>query len=122
MWERALKKAEELDDKPAADTARVRLAKPDGVSEEATREAAMKAGMDALYARKDPTAAAAQFRKVLEQNPSHYGAAFQLATALDRAGKQAEARPLWEEVLKMAEGYNDLPTAFTARTRLGNRP
>jgi Tfp pilus assembly protein PilF len=122
VWEKLLKNAEELNDKPAADTARARLAKPDGVSEEATQEATMKAGMDALYARKDPIAAATQFRKVLERNPSHYGAAFQLATALDRAGKPAEARPLWEKVLKMAEGYNDAPTVATARTRLGNHP
>src|SRR2546425_455950 len=66
----------------------------------------MTAGLDALYAKGDPKgdpeAAAPIFRKVLEQNPSHYGATFQLAMALDRAGKGAEARPLWEKVLRGA--------------------
>src|SRR2546422_421102 len=78
----------------------------------------MGAGLDALYTRHDPTEAAAQFRKVLERNPTHYGATFQLAYALDQAGKGEEARPLWEKVLQMAEGYNDKQTADTARARL----
>ena len=80
--------------------------------------AMMQVGLDLLYADSDPAAAAAQFRKVLERNPSHYGETFQLATALDRAGEVAEARPLWNKVLEMAEGYNDAETAATARARL----
>jgi Flp pilus assembly protein TadD len=84
-----------------------------------TDEALMKAGLDALYTQKDPNTAAALFRKVLERNPTHYGATYQLAAALDRAGKPDEARPLWEKVLPMAEGYNDKPTADMARARLG---
>ena len=83
-----------------------------------TEEAMMKAGLDALYTRHDPAAAATLFRKVLERNPTHYGATYQLATALDRAGKAAEARPVWEKVLQMAEGNNDTQTADTARARL----
>ena len=81
----------------------------------------MSAGLDALYKRGDPTAAVAQFRKLLERNPTHYGATFQLAMALDRAGRAAEARPLWEKVLNMAEGYNDAQTAATARARLASQ-
>jgi len=83
-----------------------------------TDEALMKAGLEALYTARDPQLAATQFRKVLEQNPDHYGATFQLATALDRAGKPAEALPLWEKVLKMAARYNDGPTATTAGNQL----
>ena len=83
-----------------------------------TDEALMKAGLDALYTAGDPEAAVLQFRKLLEQNPNHYGATFQLAKALDRAGKPAEALPLWEKVLKMAEGYNDGDTAGSARAAL----
>jgi len=30
----------------------------------------------------------------------------------------AEARPLWDKVLEMAEGYNDAETAATAPARL----
>ena|SRR5438552_1858411 len=81
-------------------------------------EALMKAGLEALYTARDPEAAATQFRKVLEQNPNHYGATFQLAMALDRGGKPAEALPLWEKVLKMAEGYSDKATAGAAGTQL----
>lgn len=85
-------------------------------------ERMMKAGLEALYTRRDPDGAAAQFRKMLERNPTHYGATFQLAMALDRAGKAAEARPLWEQVLRMAEGYRDTQTAETARVRLQTGP
>ena len=83
-----------------------------------TDEALMKAGLDALYTRKDATVAAAVFRKVLVRNPTHYGATFQLAMALEQAGKAAEARPLWEKALQIAEGYNDQKTADAARARL----
>jgi hypothetical protein len=38
--------------------------------------------------------------------------------ALDRGGKRDEARPLWEKVLKMAEGYQDA----AARARLAEQP
>jgi len=78
----------------------------------------MKVGLAALYERHDPAAAAVAFRKVLERNAAHYGATFQLASALDAAGKRSEARPVWEKVLAMAERYDDRATAATARTRL----
>jgi predicted membrane-bound spermidine synthase len=82
-------------------------------------EALMKTGLDLLYTRGDPAAAVSQFRRVLELNPTHYGATFQLARALDLAGFSANARPLWEKVLRMAEGYHDAQTAAIARARLG---
>src|SRR5882724_10265497 len=82
-------------------------------------EALMKSGLEALYTKGDPEGAAPIFHKVLEQNPSHYGATFQLAMALSRAGKPAEARPLWEKALQMAEGFHDQPTVDMARTMLG---
>src|SRR5437867_597145 len=84
----------------------------------ASPDTIMKAGLGAVHGNRDPNAAAAEFRKVLQRNPTHYGATYQLATSLDRAGKRAEARPLWEKVLKMAEGYSDKQAAATARTRL----
>jgi tetratricopeptide repeat protein len=49
-------------------------------------QAAMRAGLDALYQRNDPAAAVARFREVLARNPTHYGATLQLAKALDRSG------------------------------------
>ena len=82
----------------------------------------MKAGLDALYTRRDPEEAAAQFRKVLGWNPNHYGATFQLAMALEHGAKRGEARPWWEKALKMAEGYHDKATAAAARARLAEQP
>ena len=92
------------------------------LDEEANQASIMKAGLEALYTRSDAAAAAVEFRKVLERNPTHYGATYQLATALDRAGKGAEARPLWEAVVGMAEKYNDQATLATARARLAQKP
>src|SRR2546426_11592496 len=83
-----------------------------------TDEALIQAGLDAFYTRSDANTAATVFRKVLARNPTHYGATFQRATALDRLGKPAEARPLWDKVLQMAEGYPDQKTADAVRARL----
>ena len=79
----------------------------------------MKNGLDALYVKSDPEAAVKAFREVLAKNPEHYGANFQLAVALDRAGKPAEAVPQWEKSLAMAEAIKDETTADRARKRLG---
>lgn len=65
--------------------------------EAVSQDAAMKSGLDAMYTR-------------------------QLAKALDREGRTAEARPLWEKVLKMAEGYNDQPNLAIIRERLARKP
>jgi Flp pilus assembly protein TadD len=120
FWEKMLAMAETMKDEPIAVTARARLQRPLSAAEQ--QGTLMKAGLDALYLRRDPSAAAAEFRKLLLLNPTHYGATYQLATALDGAGKPDEARPLWETVLRMAGSYNDRPTADTARARLSRNP
>jgi tetratricopeptide (TPR) repeat protein len=117
VWEKVLAMAEAVKDEKTADTARKRL----GLPPPAPEDTAMKAGLDALYARKDAGAAVVEFRKVLEINPNHYGATFQLAKALDQAGKPAEARPLWERALRMAEGFKDAPTVALVKARLAQR-
>ena len=81
-------------------------------------QALMQEGVDALYTRRDPIAAAVVFRKVLERNPTHYGATFQLASALDQSGSEAEGRLQWARVLQMADGHGDTKTAETAWARL----
>jgi Flp pilus assembly protein TadD len=111
----AYEKALQLD--PRYNEARVALGllgKSDGQNDSAT----MSAGLDALYKRRDPNSAIVEFRKVLALSPNHYGATFQLAMALDQAGKSNEARPLWEKMLKMAEASNDKETIATVRGRL----
>jgi tetratricopeptide (TPR) repeat protein len=118
LWEKSLAMAEAIKDETTADTARKRLGRPGPLP----ADTAMKAGLDALYLTKDAAAAIVEFRKVLEMNPNHYGATFQLAKALDQAGKSAEARPLWEKTLEMAEGIKDAKTAEMAKERLARRP
>jgi cytochrome c-type biogenesis protein CcmH/NrfG len=105
-WERVLRMAERYDDRSVTDLARARLADP------------MTLGLDALYTKHDPVAAAARFREVLAKNPQHYGATFQLAIALDQSEKPAESRPVWAKMLTLAEAINDTATADRARARL----
>lgn len=114
VWEAVLKNAESARDSATARTARARLAAPDT----AGPTAMMALGLDLLYKRNNAAAAAEQFRKVLARNPTHYGATYQLAMALDRSGQPAQARPLWEKVLGMAVMYKDARTEQTARDRL----
>jgi Tfp pilus assembly protein PilF len=114
LWERVLRDAENARDSTTARTARSRLAAPDTASQGAM----MALGLDLLYKRNDAATAADQFRKVLERNPTHYGATYQLATALDKAGRAAQARPVWEKVLGMAVTYKDDRIAEAARNRL----
>ncbi len=118
LWEKMVAMAESHQDTETAASARAHLAGDAGASEAAT----MQAGLDALYKRHDPEEAIAQFRKILEKNPTHYGATFQLATALDATDKRAEARPLWEKMLQMAEASKDIETADKARARLHSTP
>jgi cytochrome c-type biogenesis protein CcmH/NrfG len=110
--------AQRYADTETADRARARLAAPEVPSDEAL----MRHGLDALYTQHDPAAAAAEFRQVLARNPTHYGATFQLAAALDAAGKRAEARPLWKKMLDMSVAVNDTETANAARARLASKP
>jgi Flp pilus assembly protein TadD len=85
-------------------------------------EAIMQAGLDALYKDNKPHQAITQFRKVLALLPTHYGATYQLAVALDAAGTPDEARQLWAKMREMAEAINDQHTANTARARLQEQP
>src|SRR5262249_8055400 len=114
LWEKMLTLAESSGDQQTATTARTKLGQPPV----ATEETLMRAGLDALYQRHDPTGAAAEFQQVLAKNPMHYGATFQLAAALDAAGRPQEARPYWEKALAMAQRYADTETADRARARL----
>jgi Tfp pilus assembly protein PilF len=118
MWQEVLKSAESMKDTATIRIIQARLAAPDTVG----GDAIMAAGLNYLYHLNDPVAAAAEFRKVLERSPNHYGATYQLASALDKSGRRGEARPFWEKVLAMATTYKDNNTAETARTRLKQGP
>lgn len=113
-WQHVLDAADRIGDSTTIATARRRLAAPDTVSQ-ATM---MAAGLDLLYDQRKPALAVTAFRGVLQRNPSHYGAHFQLATALDRAGNATEARAWWSKLLPMAQAIEDRPTLTLAKARL----
>jgi cytochrome c-type biogenesis protein CcmH/NrfG len=116
VWTAVLQGAESIGDMASARAARTRLAAPDTASQEAM----MVLGLDLLHRQNNPADAAAQFRRVLAKNPTHYGATYQLATSLDKSGKTAEARQVWQKMLGMATAINDAPTMQTARARLSS--
>ena len=78
-------------------------------------EARMKAGLDLFYTQRRPAEAAAEFREVLELDPNHYGATFQLAFSLETAGRREESRREWKRVIDMARRYHDRGTEENAR-------
>jgi hypothetical protein len=76
-------------------------------------DAAMLAGL--LYHRLgDPARAVACYRAVLGERPDHYGAHYQLATALLAAGRTAEARAAWAGFARRAEALGDEATLARA--------
>jgi Tfp pilus assembly protein PilF len=113
-WSEVLRLAESFKDTTVAKTAQARLAGPDTASQAGL----MARGLDLMYSRNDPIAAIEQFKSVLSRNSTHYGATYQLAVALDRAGRPAEAKPVWQRVLPMAIQFKDQKTIDTARARL----
>ena len=121
IWQKMAAMAEAVRDNETAAVARARLGPSAVTAEPSGEEAMMKSGLDLLYTKHDPNAAAAEFRKLLERNPTHYGATFQLAMALDQAGKKTEARSVWEKMLKLAEATNDKETLKAVRDRLATK-
>jgi tetratricopeptide (TPR) repeat protein len=115
QWALVIQMAEAAHDAPTAEAARKAL-RDDEMA------ILMREGLDALYSRREPDEAADRFRKVLAILPTHYGATYQLAMALDASGKPAEARTFWERFLKMADAIGDTKTAETARERLKKKP
>lgn len=94
-----------------------------GAGDSATADSAtvlMNQGLTQLHQSNDPVGAQETFRTVIAQNPTHYGAHYQLAVALDRGGKPAQARTAWEEMRKLAEAIRDTTTLNTVRRRLAS--
>jgi Tfp pilus assembly protein PilF len=116
QWEQVLKMAQAISDTATIATAKTRLAAPDTVGEAGM----MVRGLNMLYTKNDATGAADEFSKILAKKPNHYGANYQLAVALDKEGKAAEAKTQWQKVLKAATAINDQATIATANKQLGN--
>lgn len=113
-WNEVLRLAGSFKDTSVIRFAEKRLASPDTASQEGL----MVRGLDLMYTLNNPAAAAEQFQAVLNRNKGHYGATYQLAVALDRAGRPAEAKAVWQRVLPMAIQFKDQRTIDTARARL----
>jgi Tfp pilus assembly protein PilF len=113
-WEEMRKLAEAIRDTATLRTVQRRLASPDTASPDAM----MQLGLDYLYRQSDANAAAQQFRNVIAKIPTHYGATYQLAKALDLLGQRDQATPYWRKVLGMATQYKDESTIQQARDRL----
>jgi len=80
--------------------------------------ALMQAALAAFYERNDAHTAVEKFREVLQHQPFHYGATYQLAKALDQDGRPVEAAVWWTKVLEAAQLVGDTTTARQARERL----
>jgi cyclophilin family peptidyl-prolyl cis-trans isomerase len=76
----------------------------------AADERDMNAGLTALNEKKFD-AAVDDFSRILKRTPTHYGATFQLARALEGAGRKKQARAQWDKSLKMAKHIRDWDTA-----------
>jgi len=80
---------------------------------------AMKAGLAAMYERRNPREAVPLFRQTLANRPDHYGALFPLAKALDQTGDSVSALPLWKQMLDAARAQGDSATLRIVKARLG---
>lgn len=78
----------------------------------------MLIGLSLLYSKQDAVGAIERFEGVLARNPTHYGARYQLARAVEASGRRSEAAAAWRSVLTAAESIGDTPVADTARARL----
>ena len=78
----------------------------------------MDRGLAQLYQTNDPVGAQDVFRDVIRRNPTHYGAHYQLAVALDRGGNPTQARAAWVEMRKLADAIRDTATLNTVNRRL----
>ena len=78
----------------------------------------MPEGVHALYERGDAPAAVGIFESILKKQPGHYGARYQLAVALEGAGRREEALATWRRFLSMAERTSDEEYAAVARDHI----
>ncbi len=78
----------------------------------------MTTALRLLDVERKPDAAIAELRALLAQNPTHYGAHWQMARALDAAGRRAEARLAWQKMLELAVRWNNAGDEQKVRARL----
>jgi tetratricopeptide (TPR) repeat protein len=81
-------------------------------------DAAMRAGLVRHYRLGDSATAVERYRSVLEVDPRHYGAHYQLAVALLGAGQRDQALAAWARFVPMAEAIGDRASIEAAPAEL----
>lgn len=117
-WEKAVLMAVEYLDQVSVQLIGERLIRPDTLS----LSQRMARGVTYLHFRDEPALAVGEFVAVLGGQPTHYGAHYQLATALDRTGQPDAARAIWTTFLRLATEIGDEANAEVARRRLEQNP
>lgn len=84
----------------------------------ASAEQAMIQGLSMLHEHGDPEAAILHFSTILEDNPDHYGALYQIASAFERTQQLYLAHLTWVKFEPMARQSNDAPSLSHAQARI----
>lgn len=85
---------------------------------EASVEQSMNQGVSLLHELGDPEAAIRHFSAVLEHNPEHYGALYQIASAFEQTQKLRLAHLTWAKFKPMARQSGDTPSLNHAQARI----
>jgi len=81
-------------------------------------EQSMNQGVSLLHELGDPEAAIRHFSAVLEHNPEHYGALYQIATAFERTQELYLAHETWGKFEPLARQSEDAPSLSHAQERI----
>ena len=115
-WSAVLPEAERTRDIEAAQWAAARISDLD--VRIASLSSVMNEGVDLLHNQQVPDRAVPLFQEVLTGWPSHYGASYQLAVALERSGQRQAARNAWSRVLENAQAIGEQADGQAAREAL----
>jgi tetratricopeptide (TPR) repeat protein len=85
---------------------------------EAVVEQSMNQGVSLLHELGDPEAAIRHFSAVLEHNPEHYGAVYQIARAFEQTQQLRLAHQAWSKFEPMARQSKDTPSLNHAQERI----
>jgi hypothetical protein len=83
----------------------------------------MSRALNLIYQQQNDDAAISLLHQILESNPTHFGAMWQLAVAYERSGQRSRAIQEWENVIREAKrkGYANIDEARSRLEALQNR-
>lgn len=91
---------------------------PDTNLNETSVEQSMNQGVSLLHELGDPETAIRHFSAVLEYNPEHYGAVYQIAKAFEQTQQLRLAHQAWTTFEPMAQQSGDTPSLLHAQKRI----